>query len=36
MQNNEQKAIWKKVKTLDSMDKQTSFLAPCPSALGQF
>jgi hypothetical protein len=36
MQNHEQKAIWKKVKTLDSMDKQTSFLAPCPSALGQF
>jgi hypothetical protein len=33
MQNHEQK---KEVKNQDSMGKQTCFLAPCPSALGQF
>jgi hypothetical protein len=26
----------KKLKNQDFMAKQTSFLAPCPSALGQF
>jgi hypothetical protein len=37
MQNHEQKQkSEKKVKNQDSMGKQTSFLAPCPSALGQF
>jgi hypothetical protein len=36
MQNHEQKKKLKKVKIRDSMDKKTSFTAPCLLDLGQF
>jgi hypothetical protein len=36
MQNHEQKKKWKKWKTKILWAKQTSYLAPYPSALGQF
>jgi uracil-DNA glycosylase len=35
MQNHEQKKKWKKWNTKILWAQQTSFLAPCPSALGQ-
>jgi hypothetical protein len=36
MQNHKQKKKVKKVKNQDSVARQTFFLAPCPSTLGQF